>query len=63
MNQQHRVEEMTAGQRAYEEDMRRKPNYWHGEPRKAWHQLTDECQESWEQNPTPRTYDSTGKRL
>lgn len=45
----------TPGQLAYEEDLRRCPNYHDGTPRKTWDQLTFERQ-SWQRNPTPRDY-------
>lgn len=45
---------MTAGQRAYEEDVRREPNYPNGSPRVPWMQLEPLAQWSWERDPTPR---------
>lgn len=47
---------MTKGQVAYEEDLRRKPNYPDGSNRKPWRQLDSVAQQSWERNPTPRCY-------
>jgi hypothetical protein len=52
---------MTPGQTAYEEDVRRKPNY-HPRvdgtvvPRKTWDELDMVVQRSWELNPTPREW-------
>jgi hypothetical protein len=46
----------TAGQIAYEEDVRRKPNHHDGTSRPAWDQLSDVAQWSWERNPTPRDW-------
>ncbi|HEY0684708.1 MAG TPA: hypothetical protein VGD45_20395 [Steroidobacter sp.] len=42
------------GQIAYEQELLVKPNYHDGTPRKAWDQLKDFAQISWEQDPTPR---------
>lgn len=50
---------MTAGQRAYEEDVRRQPNYPDGSARVPWDRLSPISRESWERNPTPRTYRTT----
>ena len=47
---------LTAGQIAYEEDVRCKPTYHTGEPRKAWHELDKPEQMTWERNPTPREW-------
>jgi hypothetical protein len=44
------------GQIAYEEDVRRKPEYKKGWQRTAWKNLDAEVRESWERNPTPRNY-------
>ena len=41
------------GKQAYEEDVRRKPNYHDGSPRKRWDQLAPEVQNTWNKNPTP----------
>lgn len=50
----------TPGQLAYEEELRRCPNYPDGSPRPAWDDLTSRYGEwlrkAWEMNPTPRTY-------
>lgn len=46
----------TPGQVAYEEDVRRCPNYEHGEPRATWSMLKPWVQETWERDPTPRNY-------
>ncbi len=44
------------GREAYEEDVRRKPLYEDGTPRKRWDQLTDLIQRTWEQSPEPREH-------
>lgn len=44
----------TAGQAAYEADLRWRPNYDGGKPRKTWDQLGDLARSTWERNPTPR---------
>lgn len=44
------------GRAAYEEDVRRCPNYHDGTPRKTWGQLTDVEQYTWRANPTARDY-------
>lgn len=46
----------TAGERAYIEDCRRKPNYHTGEKRHAWAALCAVTRWSWERNPTAREY-------
>ena len=47
---------MTPGQKAYEEDVRRCPTYHDGKPRKTWARLCPLARDSWEKNPTPRTF-------
>jgi hypothetical protein len=42
--------------RAYEEDVRRRPNYPDGAPRKTWDELPTIARLSWGRNPTPRSY-------
>jgi len=42
------------GQLAYEEDVRRKPLYHDGTPRRSWDKIAAIARESWERNPTPR---------
>lgn len=44
------------GREAYEEDVRRRPTYDNGAPRRSWDQLDDIAQLSWTRNPTPRDY-------
>lgn len=44
---------MTKGQRAYEADLLRWPNYHDGKPRRAWSQLSEIARWSWEKNPYP----------
>ena len=46
----------TVGQIAYDENVRRKPTYHTGKPRKAWHELDKPEQTTWERNPTPREW-------
>jgi hypothetical protein len=46
----------TDGQIAYEEDVRRKPIYENGKPRKTWDQLDNLEKLSWITNPTPREW-------
>lgn len=52
---------MTPGQQAYEEDVRRQPNY-HPRvdgtvlPRVPWSELSAIAKWSWEKNPTPREW-------
>lgn len=43
-----------AGQLAYEEDVRRRPTYDDGTPRRAWSSLDNVVRLSWQRNPTPR---------
>jgi hypothetical protein len=45
---------MTPGQIAYEKDVLARPFYNDGARRKAWAQLGEIEQLSWERNPTPR---------
>lgn len=48
----------TPGQVAYEEDVRRKPNYPGGPSRRVtWDQLDYSAKLSWERDPTPREYE------
>jgi len=47
---------VSAGRLAYEEDVRRCPNYDDGTPRKRWDQLTSIEQFTWRQMPKPRDY-------
>ena len=48
------------GEEAYNEDRRRVPDYPHnGQPRPLWHQLDDVVQDSWNRNPTPRSFSHT----
>lgn len=44
----------SAGQLAYEEDVRRDPFYDDGAPRRSWAELHPVARWSWEINPTPR---------
>jgi len=46
----------TPGQLAYQEDVRRCPQYHDGTPRKAWSQLCEVAKWSWERNPVPRNF-------
>ncbi len=46
----------TPGQIAYEEDVRRKPLYNNGAPRRHWLDLRAEFRQSWEDDPTPRDW-------
>ncbi len=46
----------TPGQIAYQEDLKLQPLYHDGTPRLQWHELGSLVQNSWERNPTPRTY-------
>lgn len=43
----------TPGQLAYEEDVRRKPEYPDGCPRPSWDDIPDYAKKTWEKNPTP----------
>jgi hypothetical protein len=45
----------TAGQRAYESDLKTTPNYHDGGPRPAWDRLDQVARWSWNRNPTPRS--------
>ena len=49
-----RRHEPGAGQRAYEEDCRREPNYPGGKPRPSWDDLDPLARQSWNLFPTPR---------
>lgn len=40
--------EKTQGQKLYEADVERRPNYHDGAPRKTWDQLNDLAKWSWE---------------
>lgn len=52
------------GREAYEEDVRRCPNYGaSGGPRRQWHQLEDYIQASWNRKPTPREYSRKERTL
>lgn len=42
------------GQLAYEADVKARPNYNDGSPRKSWDDLGTVERKSWERNPTPR---------
>ena len=44
----------TPGRMAYEEDVRGKPHYHDGTPRRTWEQLSEIARWSWERNPRPR---------
>ena len=44
------------GREAYKEDVRRKPTYHNGQPRKQWDDLDAIAQWSWNRNPTPRDW-------
>ena len=48
------VNDMTLGQKAYEEDIRREPYYSFGAPRARWEELSKIVQNTWHRNPTPR---------
>lgn len=43
-------------QQAYEEDVRRMPQYYDGSNRPAWDTLCAITRWSWERNPTPRDW-------
>lgn len=45
---------MTPGQIAYQEDVRRRPTYGDGTPRKSWEELCDVARWSWEREPPER---------
>ena len=49
-------ETKTPGQLAYEEDVRRCPEYSPGKPRKTWAEIGTIARQSWENNPTPREF-------
>jgi hypothetical protein len=44
----------TKGQIAYEADVKARPLYHDGKPRRQWHQLPYFARWSWERNPTSR---------
>ena len=46
----------TRGQTAYEADCAARPAYDDGSKRKVWQQLGAVERDSWERNPTPRTW-------
>lgn len=50
---------MTPGQIAYQEDVRRRPTYGDGTPRKSWEELCDVARWSWEREP-PKTQNPAG---
>lgn len=45
-------------QEAYEEDVRRRPNYHDGTPRRAYKDLPENVKDGWRKNPTPREWKS-----
>jgi len=47
---------MTPGELAYNEDVRRQPTYHTGERRPAWAALETYAKQSWERDPTPRDW-------
>jgi hypothetical protein len=49
-----RAESVTPGQLAYEADVRARPLYHDGTPRRTWHELGTVERWSWERNPTGR---------
>jgi hypothetical protein len=51
---------LMTGQQAYETDVKGHPNYHDGLPRRTWQQIGKAAQASWNQNPTPREYSTTG---
>ncbi len=51
-----RTDDVTAGQLAYEEDVRRRPTYHDGAPRRLWAELPPYTQGTWERNPTTREW-------
>lgn len=53
----------TAGQIAYENDLAIAPVYHDGTTRKSWDALPAYARESWERNPTSRTYGVAPERL
>jgi hypothetical protein len=50
------------GQQAYEDNVRRRPYYHNGDPRRSWDQLDEVTQWSWNKNPTPREHAACGER-
>lgn len=44
---------MTRGQQAYERDVKRRPTYHDGKPRRSWDQLSEVAKWSWEKGPYP----------
>lgn len=44
---------LTPGQAAYEADVRRRPTYHDGSPRRPWSSLDEFARSSWEKYPTP----------
>lgn len=48
------LEATSPGQRAYESELRARPVYHDGKPRKTWAQLGDLERSTWERDPTPR---------
>ena len=48
------MKKKTPGERAYEEDVRRHPQYDDGGPRVPWSDLLQIARETWESNPVPR---------
>jgi hypothetical protein len=44
------------GQRAYEEDVRRRPLHHDGSPRRPWSVISDVAKWSWERDPSPRDW-------
>lgn len=51
------IMKVTPGEIAYLEDVKRRPFYHTGKPRRAWRELDDWARSSWEHNPTPRDWD------
>jgi len=49
----------SAGRAAYEEDVRRQPRYFTGEPRPRWEALCSAVQENWRRYPSARVWPSS----
>jgi len=56
------VPRKSPGQLAYETDVSRCPTYQDGAARRAWATLGEPERDSWERNPTPRSYAINGGR-
>ena len=51
------------GERVYNEDLKAKPTYDDGTPRKPWNELSNAVKQGWEKNPTPKHVKESPKSI